>query len=330
MSYTQLRKDILQNLNLLQNKGFSYQAICDYINNQKVDFVLYKDFFSRFQSKPTYFNSSAKHEKLFLIHQSLNQLCEENINEEDIESNFFKTLISNVAAVKFETFLNINRSVDLPHTQLSEFYLENSPAFQLIEDSVNHKKQYNWELDIFDYKSTFKILAIQSYSIFTHNAIVTSKESWKLFWIDKDSKQLQFKLESSGQNNYLLAKDEEDNWKVVENRMETATQKKEPKYIDYTKLEELLSKSMEENKRTIANFLSNEDLLSTIEFIKIIFLKNLPPYHLSILARIKKSYLDSHRLLNTDVIDFSLFQAEIGQLKKQLTLISDGIFIITK
>jgi hypothetical protein len=330
MKYNQLRKNILQNLNLLQNKGFSYQAICDYINNQEVDFVLYKDFFSRFQSKPTYFKSPAKQEKLSLINQSLKQLCEENITEEDVESNFFKTLISKASAVKFETLLKVNRSVKLTHTQLSEFYLDNSPASQLIENNLHHKEQYHWELDIFNHKSTFKILAIESSSIFTHNAIVTTKEFWKLFWVDKDSKQLQFIFESLGQHNYLLAKDEEGNWKIAENKRKTSSQKKEPKYIDYAKLEKLSSDSWGENKRVVANFLFKNDLLHSIEFIKNFFSKNLPKDQASILDRIKKSYLNSYRLLNTDVIDSNLFQAEIDQLKKQLTLICNGIFIRTK
>jgi len=330
MEYNQARKDILQSLNLLQQKGFSYQSICDYINSQQVDFVLYKDFFTRFQSKLTCFSGLAKKEKLSHIHQYVQNFYFLNINDEDTLHGILANVISNASSVKFETYLNVNRPVKLIHSELSEYYHDNSPAYHNIKNNLKHKKQYNWELDILNHGSTFKILSIQISKVFTQNAVVATEEFWKFFWVDKISKKLEFRFDSLGHHTYLLSKDEEGNWKIIENMVKTTTNKREPEYIDYSMLEKLLSNNWEENKITASRFIANNDLLHGIEFIKISFRGNLHRNQISILDRTKKSYLNSHRLLNTNVINHSTFNTEIESLNTQVKLLCKVIFLDKK
>lgn len=330
MDYNQLRKELIQYINDLQAKGFSYQSFCDYINSQQDGFVLFKDFFSRFQSKPTYFRSGAKQEKLALIHQHLQRFYHQNMDAADTMSELFKKAISNVAAAKFEAFLGSSRSGLANALRLSEFYFENSPAYLSIVKELRHRKQYEWELDVLNYGSTFKILSVKADNLFHQNAVVTTEEYWKLCWVNTHSKELQFKFESLGQQTYLLARDEQGRWKVIENMMKAPPNKIAPEYIDFEMLEQLSSDSWEENRRIASRFLSANEILHCIEFVRAAFSGNLPENQTYILARIKKSYLNSHRLLNTNVINFAAYQSEMESLSKQLKLICDSIFLSNK
>jgi hypothetical protein len=291
---------------------------------------LFTDFFSRFQSKSNHFRSSAKHEKLSLIHLQLQHFSNLNLSEEDSINNFLKNLIVNAATIEFETYLEINRSVKSYSSKLSNFYPSDNSTYLQIKNSIQHKKQYGWKLDIQNYGSTFQILSTQFNSLFTQNAIIKTKEFWKLCWIDKDSNKLQFRFESLGEHTYLLSKNEKGGWKILENMIKTQNNKIEPEYIDYTMLKQISSNNQAENKIITTNFIANNELLHCIEFIKIVYADNLPNSKISLLNRIRESYLNSHRLLNTDVINFAVYKSEIELLQKQLELISISIFLSNK
>lgn len=327
MTYKQLRNEVLTFLNKLQERDFSYQNICDYINSQQADFVLFKDFFSRFQSKPNYFSSLAKQKKLAVIHKYMGQVYRQNMDETDYIKDILKKVISDALHIKFETYLEVNRFKPSNHTSLATFYLENSPAYHTIENNLKHKEQYQWELDILNYGSTFKLLSSEITNIFTQSAVVTTKEFWKLCWVAKTSRQLQFRFESLGQQTYLLSKETTGHWKILENMTKTQTNKVEPEYIDYALLERLSSIDREENKVIVNNFLYNNNLLHGIEFIKTAYSTRLMNNQRSILNRIKESYLNSHRLLNTDVINFAVYKSEMELLNKQIKLMCNSIFL---
>lgn len=327
MEYSQARKETLQWLNLLQQKGFSYQSICDYINSQQVEFVLYKDFFTRFQSKLTHFSGLAKREKLSLIHQYVQNFYFLNFKDEDTFHELLANVISTAASVKFKSYLNVNHAVNLIHSGLSEYYNDKSPAYHFIINSLKHKKQYEWVLDVLNHASTFKILSFKVSRVFSQNAVVTTEEFWKLFWVDKITKKLEFRYDSLGHHIYLLSKDENGSWKIIENMEKTSNNKREPEYIDYSMLEKIVSNNWEVNKITALEFIASNDLLHGIEFIKISFRGKLNGKQISILDSTKKSYLNSYRLLNTNVINHATFNAEIESLNTQVKLLCTVIFM---
>ncbi len=330
MKDAQLRKELLDNINLMQEKGFSYQFCCDYINAQQNDFILFKDFFTRFKSKSTFYAGPAKRKKLALIHQYLQQLIILHISEEDTIKDFINKVISKAVAAKFEAYLDINRSTRSYRTLLAEYYLEDRPAFLEIEGNIKHKKQYKWELDLAQFGSSFKILSIETINLFQQNAVVTTQEFWKLYWVDCHSKKLQFKFDTLGEHTYLLSKEETGHWLIMENAEKIPIYKTAPPYIDYSILKQLPSKNREKNRKTVADFLSDRDLFRAIEFIKICYADTLAKNQLSLLNRIKESCLHSYRILNTNVINFATFSSEIELLRRQLQLIHDGILINNK
>lgn len=330
MEYQQLRKEILQYLRSLQGYGYSYQSICDFINDKETGFVLYKDFFSRFQSKKNYYATTAKKKKLELIHHYMDVFYQQNVSEEDNLIEWLKKVISSAVTQKFEAYLEINHLPQFAESSLADFYLKNSPALLRIEKSLKHKKQYNWQLDVLNYGSSFEILSMQSSNLFNNHAVIETTEFWKLCWIEKKSKKLQFNHESLGKHIYLLSKDQSGRWKINEDLIEYHVQKVEPAYIDYFNLQQLASISEKENKATADNFISEDDLLNCIAFIKTIYTEDLSTNYLIILDRIRESCLNFYRLLNTDVISFNVFQSEIRLLKRQLQLLIDGIFLKIK
>jgi hypothetical protein len=157
--------------------------------------------------------------------------------------------------------------------------------------------------------------------------VVTTEEFWKFFWVDKISKKLEFRYDSLGHHTYLLSKEENGSWKIIENMEKTSTNKREPEYIDYSMLEKIVSNNWEVNKITALEFIAKNDLLHGIEFIKISFRGKLNGKQISILDRTKKSYLNSHRLLNTNVINHATFNAEIELLNTQVKLLCAVIFL---
>lgn len=330
MEYKLLRKEILQFLITLQRKEFSYQAICDYINSQQNEFELFKDFFSRLQSKPNYYKSLSKQKKLTLIHLHVRDLFYKNVEEGDFTDDILRDFIFTASTEKFEAYVDVNRSEKSHEDSLAEFYLESSPAYLDVENNLKHKRQYEWELDIHNYGSTFEILSVETNSLFTNSAVVTSKEFWKLFWKDKTSKKLQFKFESLGETTYLLTKNKEGKWRIIENMTKAPSNSMEPEYVDQEILTKLCSKHQEENKIIVSKFLANDDILHCIAFMKISFFDKLKQHQASILDRIKESCLNSHRLLNTGAINFAMFKAEIELLTTQTRLVCNSIFLTTK
>lgn len=326
MEYNQRRTDILEYLNTLQDRGFSYQSMCDFINQEQTDFVLFKDFFSRFKAKPRYFASLAKKEKLSTIHQLLHRFYLQNIDESYTINSLLRKLIEDASTAKFEAYLEVNRK---PKSRLAlkDYYLENSSAYLEIENNLKHKQQYQWQLDILNHGSTFKILSIQTINLFNQNAVISTNEFWKFCWVDSLHRKLQFKYETLGFVTYLLSKDEQGQWKIMEDMSKQQINKIEPTYIDYSHLAELISNDWEENKRVVINFLGEDDLLPAIEFIKLLLSGKIPPDQTAILNRIKESCLNSYRLLNTDIINFVVYNSEQALLKKQLKLIIDSIFL---
>lgn len=330
MEYNQLRKDILYFLGTLQDNGFSYQSICDFINTKQSDFVLYKDFFTRFQSNDKYLKNKGKREKLQRIHQHMQHFFQQNIDEKYFTNNLLEKTVSEAAMAKFEAYLDSSPSYQSALANVARYYRENSPAFLSIEKTLKHKRQYDWELDMVNYGSSYEILSQKINELFNNNAVVTTQEFWKLWWVDKKMRRLQFSFDALGKHTYLLSKDETGSWKIIEDIGINQPNKVEPEFVDYNILEKLASKHWEDNRRIADNFLAEDELFHCIAFIKFVYGDKLSVSHTSILDRIRESCLNSYRLLNTGLISYTIFKEEKASLKKQLQPIVNTIFLSIK
>ncbi len=310
MEYPKLRKDLIVKLNAIQSKGFSYQEICDFVNDKQNSFTLFKDFFSRFQSKPTFYKGQAKKEKLHIIYTLVLNFYNQNLNEDDFLKEELKKIIKEALSLEFESYIEINRSPRSYKSKLLKYYEHKSPAILSIQNNWLHKQQYEWRLDVTNYGSNFKLLELDIVSIFSNNAVIKTNEYWKLFWINAPLNELQYKFEAINAQSYLLSKDKENNWKIADNIYTGISSRIRPEYVKYESLKRELSNKLDDNITYASSLIEQNKLLNTIAFIQLLKGENLTEEDANELIHLKESCIENHRLLNTDVVDLSTFKEE--------------------
>ncbi len=316
VNYNGIRKNILEKVNTLQNKGFSYQDICNYVNLHEEGFTLFKDFFTRFRSKATYYKGPAKEEKLKKIDNYISQFYHQNISSTDLLQQYLKDLVEQALRVEFETYASINQKEINYHSELSRYYDPQQSAFLAIENNLKHKIQYGWVLDIQNQGSNFRLLSVKVDSLFSTNAVIKTDEYWKICWVDPISKKIQYNYESINQQTYLLS--EEPNWLIIENIYQSSKSRIRPELIDMNHIKNM-AKDRLNFQNNIDLLLANNNLLELIELIKSNPVHQSSLDQLSLLEDIKNKYLNVHRLLNTDVIRLHEFNAEMESLKKRIS-----------
>ena len=322
--YKSVRENILEKVNGLQNKGFSYQDICNYVNSKEKDFKLFKDFFTRFRTKATYYKGPAKKEKLNKINEYISQFYHQNVNSTDRLHQYLEDLVDKALITEFDVYSSINQKEINFHTQLSPYYDSKKPAYLAIENNLKHKLQYGWVLDIQNKGSNFKLLSIEVSSLFSSNAVIKTNEYWKICWVDPQSKKMQYNYESINQQTYLLSKNQQQKWLIIENMYQSTKSRIRPELIDLKYIKSL-TKDDADFHSNIKLFFANNNLMELIELIKIYQVNQSSPDQLSLIEDIKKNYLNIHRLLNTDVIRMHEFKREIELLKEKLLPILEEI-----
>jgi len=315
MEYIELRNVLLEDLNMLQEHRVSYQAICDFVNSKQDEFVLYKDFFTRFRSKNNYYKGKSKQNKLEFIFKCIHEFRFMNQNREEHLKEKLIKLVENANKEEFFAYAHVNKMPAYKLNRLKTYYGSTHPAGMVVRKNLKHKKQYNWVLNVKDHGSDYRILGIELTSKFNNYAIIQTNEYWKLCWEDKKTKTLQFVYDSINRQTYLLARNKEGGWFIKDNIYISNPDKIRPLFINEEKLSELVVKNPKENFKILNELLRNNELGMAIAFVKRLIKKGPEVKKLNALS---KEYFNELRRLNTNRITINKFNTINEKKKKQL------------
>ena len=318
MEYIEIRKNILHGLGKLQEKKVSYQDICNHINNQDYDFTVYKDFFTRFRINEHYYNKLGKREKLLAINTGIKNLLKQEENSEEQLERELRTLVENAATEEFNAYSKVNTLEEYDEDNLTRFYKKGDPAHLVIRHALNHKREYNWQLENEHYGSDAKILSLKVTSIFSNDAIIHTQEYWKLSWIDKDTKTLQYVYESLNPQTYLLSKNKFNKWLIKDNIYFSNQKKHRPELIDYDNLKNVLTMSLTKQTIALNKLLKGNKLFYALELLK---RTNTKDNIKETIQELRNNYTSALTNLNTNKINPVLFDSECNEIKKRIIAI---------
>jgi len=310
----------------LQRNKISYQAICDHINSKQSDFKLFKDFFTRFRSKENYYKGRSKAEKLTRIHQYTKDFRSKNENEEEHLEKQLLTLVVEANVEEFYAYANINKHPPYDEERLNLFFSTNNPAGLVIKNNLRHKKHFNWVLSTKDHGSDYKILAIEVSNKFSEYATIETNEYWKLCWINKETKTLQFVYDSINKQTYLVARNKEGSWYIKDNIYSSNLDKRRPKYISDENVVDRIEKGERANLSALKNLLESNELGLAIAFMKRTTEQTIQKPESNALKDISAEYQENLRLLNINNRSTEIFNKTNATLKYDILKLWDRIF----
>ncbi len=314
MDYLKLRPILLDLITALNSSGYSYQDMTDSFNQDQSDFILFKDFFSRFRSNPTYYDGKAKHSKLLSIYTHLSQLENKNSDKSNSLDREISTIIRKGLDAEFQCFTKINREELNISKELDPYFWKDGVAFKKIQQSLLQKEMYEWVLDHDLYGSSFTLLKFKLESVFEDTAVVKTQEHWKLHWLEKSSDILQYQFDLINEQSYLVTLND-NTWKIKDNIYITNLNKKRPEFYTTDSLKQIL-RSSANPKSIIKSFISNNDLAKAID--SLLLFKNISKRKTSSLQVQKEDYLALLRELNIGRIDYTQFLDSIQKQKSTL------------
>jgi len=318
IDYNSQRQIILEQIFQLNNMGESYQDLCDYVNTRQTDFTLYKDFFSRFRSNVKFHAGNSKRQKLTSIQGFLEELIQKKATNKNEENQYFLDFIYHGIKAEFELYSRVNKSESPNLNKLSKYFAKNEIAFKRIFKNINQKIQYRWVLDLDDLGSSYTLLESEVTSVFNDVVVVSTKEHWKLCWIDQISKELMYRFETINDQSYLLTKNSKNQWRIKDNIYEAAINKKRPEVYSAKDINDLL-KSKTGPLRQLENLILINNISLAKDFALMAF--KLPKKQINILKEINVEYLSLLRELNIDRISFPVYNSELQKLKTRFILI---------
>jgi len=326
VEYLELRQKLIEDLIYLQRNKVSYQSICDFINNKQDDFTLFKDFFTRFRSKDAYYKGKSKTDKLKRIYQYTKAFREISESKEERLDTRLIRLVKEANAEEFYAYTQVNKKVGYNEDRLKAFFGVNNPAAIVIRNTLRHKKQYNWILNRKDYGCDFRILAIDVTSKFSEYATIQTNEYWKLSWVDKKTKTLQFVYDSINEQTYLVAKNKDGSWYIKDNIYSSDHDKRRPRYIDDDTLAEMIANGERANYRSLKKLLETNELGLALAFVKRLTQHKIKRQQNKMLKQISFEYLENLRQLNINNRSAKKFKNINRSLNKEILSLWKSIF----
>ncbi len=318
MEYSEIREHLLEDLLYLQRNKYSYQSLCDYVNRNQDEFVLFKDFFSRFRSKQDYYKGKSKAQKLATISTHISEFRK---NKQKLSGKLESSLILLIEEAnkeEFRAYSKVNTGLDYDEKELVPLFGINNPAAKVIQNNLRHKKQYNWVLSTKNHGSDFRILDIRLTNMFSEFATIQTNEYWKLYWIDKETKTLQFVYDAINEQTYLVSKNKDGSWEVKDNIYTANENKRRPRYIDDATLSGLIKNGEKANYETLLQLLDSNELGLALAFFKRLSKHKLSKEEKKRLDLINTSYLQNLRALNTNNKPTNSFLDKNAELKKDI------------
>jgi len=235
-------------------------------------------------------------------------------------------LVKEANAEEFYAYTQVNKKVGYNEDRLKAFFGVNNPAAIVIRNTLRHKKQYNWILNRKDYGCDFRILAIDVTSKFSEYATIQTNEYWKLSWVDKKTKTLQFVYDSINEQTYLVAKNKDGSWYIKDNIYSSDHDKRRPRYIDDDTLAEMIANGERANYRSLKKLLETNELGLALAFVKRLTQHKIKRQQNKMLKQISFEYLENLRQLNINNRSAKKFKNINRSLNKEILSLWKSIF----